>query len=592
MTFGGLAAWQAWLLLGAAAAAAAWLFLLKVRPPRVIVPSLLLWRKVLDEAREQTLWERIRRAVSLAVTILIAVALAAAIARPSRQVRAASSASARAPRVLIVLDSSWSMLGRTRSGETRWERAVAEARRVAAGAAGSDIAIATTAEGLVEGPTADLSSIDTALDRLQPAGSTASGWPRLSGAEVHFLTDGAVARALDSAVVLHSVFEAADNVGITAFDVRPALDGTDSDEAYVEIGNFGPAQNVRITMTRGAQSLIDRRADMAAGDALRQVVTLPRGGAADLRVRIDAPKDSLPADDEAFGWIEASRPLLVTVVSSQPSWLAPVFAATPGIRAVTISPAGYRPGDENIVIFDRTVPPTPSAKPALYIAPPAGAWVGSTPDRLEPKPQWTTPAAHPLLAGVDPFTFSIERARIYEPAKFTAIARSAAGTPLVWAGDDPGRARAAILAFGPGDSNLAAAPAFPVLIGNAIDWLARPAAPGARRIGRAAFDASVLRVIGPGNVGLPVIQIPGERVAMLRSPGLYTAEAAASRTTFAVNIADPDVSNLSRSTIATSQATVAVGEGISPRPWWLYLIALAFAAVLVEWWTWLRRITV
>ena len=290
MNFTGLAAWQAWLLLGAAAAAAAWLFLLKVRPPKVIVPSLLLWRKVLDESREQTLWERIRRAVSLAVTILIALALAAAIARPSRLVRAATSggAVARAPRVLVVLDSSWSMLGRTRSGETRWERAVAEARRVAAGAAGSDIAIATTAEGLVEGPTADLSSIDTALDRLQPAGSTASGWPRLSGAEVHFLTDGAVARALDPAVVVHSVYESADNVGITAFDVRPALDGSPNDEAYVEIGNFGPAQNVRISMTRGAQSLIDRRADMAAGAALRQVVTLPRGGAADLRVSIDA----------------------------------------------------------------------------------------------------------------------------------------------------------------------------------------------------------------------------------------------------------------------------------------------------------------
>ena len=79
---------------------------------------------------------------------------------------------------------------------------------------------------------------------------------------------------------------------------------------------------------------------------------------------------------------------------------------------------------------------------------------------------------------------------------------------------------------------------------------------------------------------------------MLRSPGLYTAEAAGARTTFAVNIADPDVSNLARSTLATGQDTVAVTEGMSPRPWWLYLIGLAFAGVVVEWWTWLRRITV
>ena len=61
-----MAAWQGWLLLAAAAALAARLFLIKLRPPRLLVPSLLLWRRVLDESREQTLWERIRRAVSLA----------------------------------------------------------------------------------------------------------------------------------------------------------------------------------------------------------------------------------------------------------------------------------------------------------------------------------------------------------------------------------------------------------------------------------------------------------------------------------------------------------------------------------------------
>ena len=50
-----------------------------MRPPRVLVPSLLLWRRVLDESRELTLWERIRRAVSLVVTA-IAIALALALA--------------------------------------------------------------------------------------------------------------------------------------------------------------------------------------------------------------------------------------------------------------------------------------------------------------------------------------------------------------------------------------------------------------------------------------------------------------------------------------------------------------------------------
>ena len=51
MTFGAMAAWQAWLLVGGAAAIAAGLFLVKVRAPRSVVPSLLLWRRVLVGSR-------------------------------------------------------------------------------------------------------------------------------------------------------------------------------------------------------------------------------------------------------------------------------------------------------------------------------------------------------------------------------------------------------------------------------------------------------------------------------------------------------------------------------------------------------------
>ena len=104
MSFGAMAAWQAFLLMAVAVAAAVYLFRLRVRPPKIAVPSLLLWRKVLDQKRDLSWWERVRRAVSLVATALVALALALAVTRPGPRVTAASRG-----RLLIVLDSSWSM---------------------------------------------------------------------------------------------------------------------------------------------------------------------------------------------------------------------------------------------------------------------------------------------------------------------------------------------------------------------------------------------------------------------------------------------------------------------------------------------------
>src|SRR6188472_2181973 len=109
-----MAAWQAYLLIAVVVAGAVVTFLLTVRPPRVAVPSVAVWRRVLDQKRERTLWERIRRAVSLALAIAVALLLTVAAVRPALRSGPSSG------RLTIVLDSSWSMGARTADGRTRW----------------------------------------------------------------------------------------------------------------------------------------------------------------------------------------------------------------------------------------------------------------------------------------------------------------------------------------------------------------------------------------------------------------------------------------------------------------------------------------
>jgi hypothetical protein len=183
--------------------------------------------------------------------------------------------------------------------------------------------------------------------------------------------------------------------------------------------------------------------------------------------------------------------------------------------------------------------------------------------------------------------------RAARSARLHPIALSAAGTPLVSVGTETDRPRSVVLAFGPQESNLAEAPAFPVLMGNAIEWLAKASAGGARHTGRAAFNASIVRVKAPIGSDVPLLNLHGEPTALLTVPGVYTAEASGGAAAkFAVNVVDPDVSNLSRSTLSGGSSAIAVASGVAARPWWMYFVALAFLAALAEWWTWLRRITV
>jgi hypothetical protein len=599
MSFGALAGWQAWLALIAAAGLFSWLFFLKIRAPRVAVPSLLLWQRVLDEAREMTLWERIRKVVSWIVITLIGVMLVLAVLRPAPSVTAAGGG-----RRLIILDSSWSMGTETSAGETRWQRAIAEARALIQSSAGDEVAVATTADGLVEGPSTDAVLLEAALDRLAPSGGEDSDWPKLANvSKVHFLTDGTVPRAmadLDATgadVVVQSVYEAAPNVAITAFEVFEPGDPAAQAEAYLELANYGTEpQTARLVVTRGTRQVGDVQIELAAGEAVRQMVALGAEGDARVRARITAPNNALAVDDEAVAWIARAETLAVTVVSAEPGFLKVLFDRLPGMTVTYIAPGVYdqpRQGAEHVLVFDHWVPPAAPAKPALFVSPmlaPGLEWIGTP--RLESKPVWATADRHPVLRGVDPATVTLERARSVESETWTPVARSATGVPLVSVRESA-ETRGVMLGFGllEAESNVALQPAFPVLIVNALEWLGRPTLAGQLRPGVVSVGGALTRVISADGQALPLTTFGDEQLVRFPGPGLYLAEGGGMRTTFAVNVGDPQVSNVSR----TSLSEAAQAQGAAARasdPWWPWIVGIAFLLVLVEWWTWHRRITV
>jgi hypothetical protein len=601
MSFGAMAGWQAWGLLALTAGVLTWLFFMKIRAPRVHVPSLMLWTQVLDVTREQTLWERIRKAVSWLITIAVGLMLMLALTRPAPSVVAAGGG-----RRLIVIDSSWSMGTLMPGGGTRWERAVTRARTLIASSAGDEVALATTADGLVEGPTTDAVLLEAALDRLVPSGGEGGDWPRLADVSVvHFITDGTIPRPTadlasgGARVSVEPVFEPAPNVAITAFETHAGGDPQSQAEAYLELANYSTtAQPVRLVVTRGTVSVADTSIDLSPGEAVRQIVPLGRAGDARVRARITAPDNALAIDDEAVAWIADAEPLAVTVVSASPGFLQILFERLPGMKATFIAPAAYaqpRTGPEHVVVFDHWVPAEAPATPALFVSPPpdvarTAPWVGTA--RQEPEPAWTTSLAHPVLRGVDPSTVTLERARTVESAAWTPIARSATGTPLVSVAETVDYRRV-VLGFGftEAESNVALQPAFPVLVVNALEWLARPSLGDQVRPGVVGLEAVVSRLTSPEGRRVEVTTFGATRLARVTTPGLYLAEGGGMRSALAVNVGDPQVSNVEHTSL-TAQTLSDTAAAPANDPWWPMLIAIAFACALVEWWTWRRRITV
>jgi hypothetical protein len=586
MSFLLLPPWAAWLLIAVAAAAAGALFAIRPRPARRTVASLVIWQRVLDDAEARPWRERLRWLVSLALTLAIATAIAAAIARPAPGTGAAQPGD----RLLLVHDSSWTMGARTASGDTRWDRAVAAARQLAAAWRGGDIAVATTAEGVVQGPTSDRALVERTIARLKPAGGDAAGWPHVAGATaVHFLTDGALTRALPSGVVTHSVFRPAPNVAIAAFDVQPGARPGAPASLFLAVANHArEPQAVRVAIARGSDVLLSRIIDIGAGEIHRETLAVAPAGEPRFRAEVGAPMNALAADDEAAAWLWTAAALRVTVVGAR-SPLASLLAHDANLRVETAGPADYGHARADVWVFDGWLPDSPPAEPALVVDPPASAWLGRRGPE-EPAPVFAPAGTHPVLDGVDTALVQVARARaVVEPA-LRPIALSEQQTPLIAIEDSRAR-RLVVFAFAIGDSNLAATPAFPVLVGNAIDWLGRPASDLHQLPGRTSLPAGTVRVLGPDGRPVPFARLGDRVTATLQAPGLYLVQSAGSQRVLRVTLGDMRRSNLLVSSLAESPASPTQA---APRrlAWWIAAALTALVLISLEWITWQRRITV
>src|ERR1700704_5295150 len=77
------------------------MYFLKLRHRRIRIASSLLWSRVLDRREERSLWEKLRRILSVLFAVLIGLLIVFAVARPE-----IASLTGTTGRTMIVLDTS------------------------------------------------------------------------------------------------------------------------------------------------------------------------------------------------------------------------------------------------------------------------------------------------------------------------------------------------------------------------------------------------------------------------------------------------------------------------------------------------------
>jgi len=613
MIFLGMSAGLIGALLGTTVLAVIYLYWLKPPPQRVVVPSTLLWNRLLKEKKRNTFIDRLRWWLSLMLALTIGLSVAAGIGRPEL-----SSPGRDIRNITVVIDNSATMATFTADGFTRWERAVAHAGRfLRQGSASGKFLILDTSGQAPPGEPGDRRAALEVLAGLTVSLGGVPEFPDLPEveSEVFFISDGVMVDGAPPEATLISVFEPAHNVGITAFGIEALPSEPTRYNAFVQIKNASPvAEQVTLRLSGGDNGGIRDTLTLQAGETRAHLIDLSGFGRGPVRAVVTADSDAFSADDYAYGFLPVRTQTRVALITPGSLYLENVLADQPKLSLEVIRPAQYNAlVSADVYIFDRFAPPQAPGGPALLFLPPDAAWLTPTLSVVEvpDAPGWNP--AHPVLRFVALEDLRIDRAaRIAVPADAagprsyadapgdgaaTQIVVGTRALPLILVSDREDRI--VRVSFALEDSNFPLQPSFPIFLANALGWLMDEQVALARVPGR--VEVPLPRAVVTDLEGNDIVAWPlsDRTVFLAEQPGLYmVAGEGDRRLRVAVNLASTERSSVNDSEIASGEITAAASTALAsaePGPndeLWIFLLLLALVLVVAEWVTYHRRLTI
>ncbi|MCH2462710.1 MAG: BatA domain-containing protein [Gemmatimonadetes bacterium] len=613
MTFLGMSPGMMGVLLGATVATVVFLYWLKPPPQRVVVPSTLLWDRLLKEKKRNTLLDRLRWWVSLMLALIIGLSVASGMGRPEL-----SSPGRDVRNITVVIDNSATMATRTADGFTRWEHAVAHAGRVLGqGSASGQFLILDTSGQAPPGEPGDRRSALEVLGELTVSLGDEPQFPDLpeGESEIFFISDGVLVDDAPPEATLISVFEVAHNVGITAFQVEALPSEPTRFQAFVQVKNASDVRKQTTLRLSGSnEGGIRDTLTLGPGETRGRSIDLGSFERGPVRAVVTADSDAFPADDYAYGFLPIRTETRVLLVTRGNVYLENVLADEPRLSLAVVNPEQYDPQvSADVYIFDRFAPPEAPGGPTLVFRPPDVEWLTQTLAVVEAPevPGWNP--AHPVLRFVALEDLRIDRAaRIAMPEEGDAGPTSVVGEtgrapaaevvvgspllPLVLVSERP--ERIVRVSFALEDSNFPLHPGFPIFLTNTLGWLMDEQVALARAPGRIEVPLAMAAVTDLEGSDVATWPLSNRTVFMADQPGLYTVAQADRRLRVAVNLASTARTSVNDSRFTSDEITSAASTVLADteagpnEELWMAFLLLALFLVVVEWVTYHRRLTV
>ncbi|MCI0583125.1 MAG: BatA and WFA domain-containing protein, partial [Chloroflexi bacterium] len=573
------------------------MYLLKLRRDEAVVPSTLLWQRLVADVEANAPWQRLRRTLLLLLQILLVLILAALAARPFLERPAGLARD-----LVLVIDISASMAATDVSPDrlTEAKRLALEAlRELPAGGKVSVIAAGRTARVVVNA-TSDFGRVRAAVENLRVAPATgdlgdalnlADALAARSGdAEILVATDAALATRpttrLEHDITVLQVGRDRRNQAIVALAVRQGSSGV-SRSVFVSVANLDIESSRRQLLLYGDGVLLEAR-DMILDPQTRSeaiIDDIPVGVEV-VEVRLEAegdgPADALALDDRAWAVVPPTAPENILLVSEGDPYLENALLFLPNVNVFEVDPKDYPAKairtdgtDWDLIIFDGEVPDELLPGALLAIAPSETSILGEVVGTLKDPGIASVDPDEPVLRYVDLSTTHIGTAKkMALPAWARTIIPGPGGAPLLYAGEVDGR-RAGVLAFQPRQSDLPLQVAFPILIANLTGELmggsvtpTEAVAPGDPVSLPLPSGASSLKVTRPDGSVVELVPGTGGGASLSFSQtdllGVYTAVAVFPDAT--PTPAPTATPSAAPSAAASPSASPAASAGGSPTP--------------------------